>query len=272
MRRLRPSAQPSAAIPSRKGPSRAFVAGSSSARPVSTPTRRMPSLCPQTGRAAPAATRPAMKSARFITRLVYELSGLGIGSWLAKSSLRKPKPSISILRRHQPRVLQVIAPRTPGRRDEPRFDQMARIDPTRSLKVRAWNGSSCPLPDLKPARHIIRRGAATSPSSRSCFRPDGTRFAPLDISPKRKREHIPAALLRQLEGLAWLQPVLMIFEDWNWIDPTSREALSRSRPAPLRPEGPKPPTSDASSCVCKTSATPSKSSLCRHDTASVLSR
>jgi predicted ATPase len=33
------------------------------------------------------------------------------------------------------------------------------------------------------------------------------------------------ALLRQLEGLARHQPVLMVFEDAHWIDPTSRELL-----------------------------------------------
>ena len=55
-----------------------------------------------------------------------------------------------------------------------------------------------------------------------------------------------AALLRQLEGLARRQPVLMIFEDAHWIDPTSHELLDltvervRSLPAALivtfRPE------------------------------------
>jgi class 3 adenylate cyclase len=55
--------------------------------------------------------------------------------------------------------------------------------------------------------------------------PGGERFPPLDLSPQRKKEHTLAALLRQLEGLAWQQPVLMIFEDLHWIDPTSREFL-----------------------------------------------
>jgi class 3 adenylate cyclase len=55
--------------------------------------------------------------------------------------------------------------------------------------------------------------------------PGGDRFAPLDLSPQRKKERTLAALLRQLEGLARTQPVLMIFEDVHWIDPTSRELL-----------------------------------------------
>jgi class 3 adenylate cyclase/predicted ATPase len=55
--------------------------------------------------------------------------------------------------------------------------------------------------------------------------PGGDRFAPLELSPQRKKERTLAALLRQLDGLARTQPVLMIFEDLHWIDPTSRELL-----------------------------------------------
>jgi predicted ATPase len=46
-----------------------------------------------------------------------------------------------------------------------------------------------------------------------------------DLSPQRKKERTLEALIRQLEGLAREQPVLMIFEDAHWIDPTSRELL-----------------------------------------------
>jgi predicted ATPase len=53
----------------------------------------------------------------------------------------------------------------------------------------------------------------------------GERFPPLDLSPQRKKERAFAALLRQLQALARRQPVLMIFEDLHWIDPTSRELL-----------------------------------------------
>ena len=53
----------------------------------------------------------------------------------------------------------------------------------------------------------------------------GDCFAPLELSPQRKKERTFAALLRQLEGVARTQPVLMIFEDLHWIDPTSREFL-----------------------------------------------
>jgi class 3 adenylate cyclase len=53
----------------------------------------------------------------------------------------------------------------------------------------------------------------------------GERFSPLDLSPQRKKERTLTALLRQLQALARRQPVLMIFEDLHWIDPTSREVL-----------------------------------------------
>jgi class 3 adenylate cyclase len=54
----------------------------------------------------------------------------------------------------------------------------------------------------------------------------GSKHHPLpNISPQRKKERTLEALIRQLEGLARQQPVLVIFEDAHWIDPTSRELL-----------------------------------------------
>jgi class 3 adenylate cyclase/predicted ATPase len=46
-----------------------------------------------------------------------------------------------------------------------------------------------------------------------------------NLSPQRKKERTLGALIRQLEGLARRQPVVMVFEDAHWIDPTSRELL-----------------------------------------------
>jgi class 3 adenylate cyclase len=46
-----------------------------------------------------------------------------------------------------------------------------------------------------------------------------------NLSPQRKKELTLDALIRQLEGLACQQPVLMVFEDAHWVDPTSRELL-----------------------------------------------
>ena len=49
--------------------------------------------------------------------------------------------------------------------------------------------------------------------------------ADLNLSPQRKREKLFEAILRQLEAEARHQPVLVVFEDAHWIDPTSRELL-----------------------------------------------
>jgi class 3 adenylate cyclase/tetratricopeptide (TPR) repeat protein len=46
-----------------------------------------------------------------------------------------------------------------------------------------------------------------------------------NLSPQRKKERTLEALIRQLEGLARKRPVVMVFEDAHWIDPTSRELL-----------------------------------------------
>jgi len=51
------------------------------------------------------------------------------------------------------------------------------------------------------------------------------RYPDLNLTPQRKKEKTFEALLRQLAGLARRQPVLMIFEDLHWADPSSRELL-----------------------------------------------
>ena len=55
--------------------------------------------------------------------------------------------------------------------------------------------------------------------------PASERHALSNLSPQRKKERTLEALLRQLEGLARRQPILMVFEDAHWSDPTSRELL-----------------------------------------------
>jgi tetratricopeptide (TPR) repeat protein len=58
-----------------------------------------------------------------------------------------------------------------------------------------------------------------------------------NLSPQRRKERTLEALIRQLEGLARQQPVVMVFEDAHWIDPTSGELLDltteRARDLPV---------------------------------------
>ena len=46
------------------------------------------------------------------------------------------------------------------------------------------------------------------------------------LTPQRLKERTLGALLGQLKRLAARTPVLMVFEDLHWIDPTSLELLS----------------------------------------------
>jgi class 3 adenylate cyclase len=58
--------------------------------------------------------------------------------------------------------------------------------------------------------------------------PNDGRYPALDLTPERRRHRTLEALMTQLERLARQQPVLMIFEDAHWTDPTSLEAFSRA--------------------------------------------
>jgi class 3 adenylate cyclase/tetratricopeptide (TPR) repeat protein len=53
--------------------------------------------------------------------------------------------------------------------------------------------------------------------------PTGERYPPLDLTPQRQKERTLRALAAQIEGLAARQPLLMLFEDAQWSDPTSVE-------------------------------------------------
>jgi class 3 adenylate cyclase/predicted ATPase len=55
--------------------------------------------------------------------------------------------------------------------------------------------------------------------------PPSDRYLPLDLTPQKRKEKTLQALVAQLEGLAARQPVLMVWEDVHWSDPTTREAL-----------------------------------------------
>jgi class 3 adenylate cyclase len=52
-----------------------------------------------------------------------------------------------------------------------------------------------------------------------------SRHPMLDLSPQKQKERTLQALGAQLEALSRRQPLLMLFEDAQWIDPTTQEAL-----------------------------------------------
>jgi predicted ATPase len=53
----------------------------------------------------------------------------------------------------------------------------------------------------------------------------GDRYPPLNLTPQKRKEKTLHGQLAQVEGLAARQPVLMVFEDVHWSDPTTRESL-----------------------------------------------
>ena len=54
------------------------------------------------------------------------------------------------------------------------------------------------------------------------------RYPAVEVGPQQKREMTLAALLDQLDGLAAQRPVLILFEDAHWIDPTSFDLLDQT--------------------------------------------
>jgi class 3 adenylate cyclase/predicted ATPase len=51
------------------------------------------------------------------------------------------------------------------------------------------------------------------------------RYPTLTYSPQKQKEKLLEALVEQIGGLSKSQPVLMVFEDAHWVDPTTHEAL-----------------------------------------------
>jgi class 3 adenylate cyclase/predicted ATPase len=57
--------------------------------------------------------------------------------------------------------------------------------------------------------------------------PNDGRYPALELTPQQRRQRTLQALILQMEALTRASPVLMIFEDAHWTDPTSLEALGR---------------------------------------------
>jgi hypothetical protein len=55
--------------------------------------------------------------------------------------------------------------------------------------------------------------------------PTGARYPQLNLTPQKRKEKTLQAQLTQVAGLAERQPVLMVWEDIHWSDPTTRESL-----------------------------------------------
>lgn len=58
--------------------------------------------------------------------------------------------------------------------------------------------------------------------------PNDGRYPPIELTPQQRRQKTLEALTLQVRTLAHQHPVLMIFEDAQWSDPTSLELLGRT--------------------------------------------
>ena len=58
--------------------------------------------------------------------------------------------------------------------------------------------------------------------------PNDGRYPTLELTSQQRRQKTLEALAAQLEALSQSKPVLMIFEDVHWVDPTSLEVLGRT--------------------------------------------
>jgi predicted ATPase len=57
--------------------------------------------------------------------------------------------------------------------------------------------------------------------------PNDGRYPALNMDPQQRRQKTLAGLTAQIEALSRQNPVLMIFEDAHWTDPTSLETFGR---------------------------------------------
>jgi class 3 adenylate cyclase len=113
---------------------------------------------------------------------------------------------------------------SPYRQDSPLYpliDQMAR--------AARFAPADPPASKLEKLETLLARGSP--PDEDIAFiadllsLPSSERHPLPNLSPQRKKDRTLEALIGRLESLGRRRPVLIIFEDAHWIDPTSRELL-----------------------------------------------
>ena len=87
-------------------------------------------------------------------------------------------------------------------------------------------------PSSTSSRRCCHKPARASPYAAALIAdllavPNDGRCPPLPSDPRRQREETFAILVRQFEGLARAQQVLVVFEDVHWCNSTSLELLER---------------------------------------------
>ena len=81
--------------------------------------------------------------------------------------------------------------------------------------------------DALLAQSIAPREDAALLAEMLSLQNDG-RYPTFELTPQQRRQKTLEALTSQLEALSRSKPILMIFEDMHWVDPTSLEVLGRT--------------------------------------------
>ena len=91
-----------------------------------------------------------------------------------------------------------------------------RSDDSPELKFRKLEALITPLSPSEEDTALLADLLSLAPSAA---------YPPVDFTPQHKKEKTFAAWLRQLEALSGQRSALIVFEDLQWVDPTSRELL-----------------------------------------------
>ena len=144
-------------------------------------------------------------------------------------------------------------PASANRGSRPRFWKASPPSRTRACAISARRSTPTARSIRSSARwNVLPDWRATTPRKRSstssmrCWRrprprsqdaalfaemlslPNDGRYPALDLTPQQRRQRTLEALISQLQALARQNPVLMIFEDAHWTDPTSLEVFGRA--------------------------------------------
>jgi hypothetical protein len=89
------------------------------------------------------------------------------------------------------------------------------------------------------AQATTNLGEAVCPIADLLSIPTDGRYPALNLPPQKRKEKTLRTLIAQVEGLASQKPVLMVYEDIHWSDPTTRELLDLLVDAVFHPPGPR---------------------------------
>jgi class 3 adenylate cyclase/predicted ATPase len=112
------------------------------------------------------------------------------------------------------------------------FHQTSALHPVVDLLERAaqFARDDPPPRKLDKLESLLARGTADVNAAAPLMAallsiPADGRYAPLSIAPQRQKERTLEVMLDQLVGLARREPVLAVYEDVHWADPTTLELL-----------------------------------------------